>query len=947
MTGIKKKTRKKILAQRIFMGLLAAGVLYGGAFVSQAEASSETDKATGRAATDGSTEACNKNSTEFGDYTPKTPPENKYLTVGYVPSGINANANGNVMNLEETCNFSDYSVGDNLYKFKIYGGFVSEAAAGGNANSNTVNVNGGLYNIWELYGGFSSTGNADSNKVYIKGGNFGSSARIYGGQTANIAHSASGNLVEISDGTFNSGISIYGGTAGKTANQNAVNIKGGTFTNINAIYGGLTSQTNASTNENTVNISGGSITESTIIIGGEALTGKEAKSNKVVISGGDVTTDQIFGGYIRLDNTEAVVEANKVEITGGTVKTDSIHGGDTKAGIAKGNSVTIGSGAEVKFNTVAFGDIYIYGGSASSADGRAEGNTVTIGADLAEAKIYGGYANKNATGNKVIVKSGNITGNSSITGAFSNKGTASGNTLVLEGGTIESYSISGGRSSSGEATGNIVELRGTKIIGSVQGGEGPNVHDNIIKVYAGDLSAALLNSDKIEIYGKNLNIQHITDFKQLDFYIPSDAVSGDTLVNITETWGTILAEGTKVNAGVMAGSKLKEGDTLTLLHDATGITNEGAVTGKLTEGVSLEHEVDIAIGANDIKATIHNNQTPPKPDPKPGPKLKEATKVLAETRAVGMAMLRGGSDLMAGKGLANAQLAADAAGGEAAGGEAAGQGAKAGAAGFTPYAVIGGDNMRYETGSYVNVRGWGLNVGMARKLHYKNSTLTIAPLVEYGRGNYDSHLDDGTRGDGYQQYFGIGCMVKDEKKDGMYYEGGLRIGRLKGDYKGAIEGRGTGYDTESNYYAAQAGIGKVFKSGEKSKWDVYGKFFWTHQAADNGVALRGAGTGEFYDFDAVNSYRLRLGTRWTQDIAQGQQIYAGVAWDYEFDGDARASFNGMSTPTPSLKGSSGMLELGWKSKSTKTNPISLDLGVQGWCGKQKGVNFSAGFNWEF
>lgn len=38
MTGMKKKNRKKILAQRIFMGLLAAGVLYGGAFVSQAEA---------------------------------------------------------------------------------------------------------------------------------------------------------------------------------------------------------------------------------------------------------------------------------------------------------------------------------------------------------------------------------------------------------------------------------------------------------------------------------------------------------------------------------------------------------------------------------------------------------------------------------------------------------------------------------------------------------------------------------------------------------------------------------------------------------------------------------------------------------------------------------------------------------------------------------------------
>lgn len=962
MTGIKKKNRKKILAQRIFMGLLAAGVLYGGAFVSQVEAAEggrnfKHAEATGN----GDTKACNNTFTENLQWAPNTD-SNFFYTVGYVGSTYNANANYNTLNLSATAEFTA-SGSSPSYKYAVYGGFV-DYDAHGNADGNKIIItstsNG--YNLSDLVGGFSRGGNADTNTVNINGGVFGDGIFILGGHAtynsgSGTYGSASKNTVDISKGIFNLGTYIMGGEAAGNADENTVNIKGGTFTDISEIYGGQsTTATKGTADKNTVNISDGTITITEDITGGRAALqansnkvaisggkvstkqifggfswdGQTVKDNEVKITGGTVETEQIYGGYSRKGSSKAVIEANRVEITGGTVRTDYIYGGDAYEGIAKGNSVTIGSGAAVTKKSSS--DIRIYGGYADYTRGRAEGNTVTIGADLADAVVYGGFANQNATGNKVIVKNGNITGNSSITGAFSNKGTASGNTLVLGGGTIESYSISGGRSSDGEATGNIVELRGTKVIGTVQGGEGANVHDNIIKVYAGDLSAALLNSDKIEIHGKGLNIQHITDFKQLDFYIPKDAVNGDTLVNITGDWRTTLAEGTKVNAGVMAGSALAKDDKIILLKDAAGITNNGAVTGKLTKGVSLEYDLDIAVNLNDITATIKSG----------GGTLKEATKSLTETRAAGMAVLRSGGNLLAEKGMVNAQNAAD-----IANAEAGGQSQVQMAVGFTPFAVVGGNNMRYETGSYVNVRGWGLNIGMSRKLHYSDSTVTIAPLFEYGRGNYDSHLDDGTRGDGYQQYFGIGCMLKQEKKDGMYYEGSLRLGRMKGDYSGALEGRNTSYDTASNYYALHAGIGKVFKSNEKSTWDVYGKLFYTHQGADNGVALKGDAIGEVYDFDAVNSYRLRIGTRWTQDISQQEQIYAGVAWDYEFDGDARASFNGMSTPTPSLKGSSGMLELGWKSKSTKTNPISLDLGVQGWCGKQKGVNFSAGFNWEF
>ena len=45
-----------------------------------------------------------------------------------------------------------------------------------------------------------------------------------------------------------------------------------------------------------------------------------------------------------------------------------------------------------------------------------------------------------------------------------------------------------------------------------------------------------------------------------------------------------------------------------------------------------------------------------------------------------------------------------------------------------------------------------------RELTYKKSVLTIAPVIEYGRSNYDSYLDSGTHGSGKQKgvQFGAG-----------------------------------------------------------------------------------------------------------------------------------------------------------------------------------------------
>ena len=79
--------------------------------------------------------------------------------------------------------------------------------------------------------------------------------------------------------------------------------------------------------------------------------------------------------------------------------------------------------------------------------------------------------------------------------------------------------------------------------------------------------------------------------------------------------------------------------------------------------------------------------------------------------------------------------------------------------------------------------------------------------------------------------------------------------------------------------------------------------------------------------------------------AEGR-FYAGLAWEYEFEGEARATYQGMSTPSPSLKGSSAMLEIGCRF-APKDSRVSYDVNISGWQGKRKGFTGSIGIHWTF
>lgn len=56
--------------------------------------------------------------------------------------------------------------------------------------------------------------------------------------------------------------------------------------------------------------------------------------------------------------------------------------------------------------------------------------------------------------------------------------------------------------------------------------------------------------------------------------------------------------------------------------------------------------------------------------------------------------------------------------------------------------------------------------------------------------------------------------------------------------------------------------------------------------------MGGKGNGEVYEFDAVDSTRVRVGGRLSKDFGKHGTGYVGMAYEYEFDGTARATVKG-------------------------------------------------------
>jgi len=101
-------------------------------------------------------------------------------------------------------------------------------------------------------------------------------------------------------------------------------------------------------------------------------------------------------------------------------------------------------------------------------------------------------------------------------------------------------------------------------------------------------------------------------------------------------------------------------------------------------------------------------------------------------------------------------------------------------------------------------------------------------------------------------------------------------------------------------------------------------------------------------FDSIQSQRFQAGTRLSWRPIERVAAYAGLSYEHEFDGQVKSSLrHDVAVHTPSLRGDTGIAELGLSFKPSKDLPLSFDLGAQGYVGKREGVGGSFQARFEF
>lgn len=690
-------------------------------------------------------------------------------------------------------------------------------------------------------------------------------------------------------GVKDSDNNLYAGwsTVGNSTVHNSLTVNSGSFQDV---FGGKTEGRGTEapdkneSRENHVTLNGGKMKRD--IFGGYTDKGK-AKQNIVTMTGGEVGWT-VFGGYV--DKT-GEAQNNQVTVTGGS--TCNLFGGHVEFGNADGNIVNLNNGTVKE---------QLFGGFVF--DGNANKNTVTVAGGSVGDAVYGGYAHGSGTADKntVTVTGGTV---NDVYGGLSKSGSASENTVDLGAVTVTGDVIGGSvENETGNTNKNIIHLRGTDVKGAVIGGSAKNGTDNTLIVHS---------------HAKGASIGSLQGFQNVHFYIENDAVSASSPMLTIQSSADLIGKGIGVKLNGSA-KLLHVGDTVRLLQTTGDLTADAVIDNqrKGQHGSSFKYEFEITKAADDSKAliaTVTNAEMDP-----------STTKSYVETRAALTDLVNRAGDAMAGEHLAAAKKAAS-----------SGQG-RAEMDRYQVWAGMGGSTMRVESGSHVDTKGWSIGLGWARRDAGKAGDVLFSPFVEYGRGTYDSYLDDGTHGSGAMTYLGLGLLVRTETKTGLWYEGSIRGGRSTSDYNGNT----ASYDGSNLYYAAHLGIGKEIKLKEHTAFSPYLRYFYSHQNSLTSTLT----SGEVYDFGSVDSHRVRVGFRYTHTVSDANEFYAGLAYEYEFGGEASASYQGNSTPSPSLKGASGMLELGYRF-TPKGERLTYDIHLIGWQGIRRGFTGGAHINWAF
>ena len=424
------------------------------------------------------------------------------------------------------------------------------------------------------------------------------------------------------------------------------------------------------------------------------------------------------------------------------------------------------------------------------------------------------------------------------------------------------------------------------------------------------------------------SVKGVYKFNNIDFN-KINWVSGGTVLNIKENSEKDALANTNIKLNKLnfsGGTQLNAGESMTIISNNDSGKNLGIGTGtgkvdalsNFTAGVAIEGTgtAEVASDGNSVKYTLT--------------KVKHTDQIdlVAENRAVAAAFVNQGTDLIS---------------------DSLDTVSRDDNYGVKTFAAVHGNRSKYDVNSDIKINGWSTIVGVGNADKFDNgSEFSWGVFYENGSGNYrtfNEFNNEFFRGDGSLVYNGGGIAARYENKNGVYTEGSLRAGMLKSDMDNALrDGAGNfyGYESESAYYGAHLGVGKIISLSDSSNLDVYGKFFHTYTEGDSFKVA-----GDEFEFDSINSDRLRIGARITSNKENKFSTYYGLAYEYEFNGDADMTAQGLKAPTQSLQGSSVMAEVGFNYQPTPTSPWSFDLNMRGYAGERQGSSFNVQATYTF
>jgi len=848
---------------------------------------------------------------------------------------------------------------------KVDGSVTGGSAHKGSANNNRVNVAHSAHVSGAIRGGSSTKKETNHNEVvignnvqigtekdngFVLGGSSSESSAIFnavriganaiingfveGGSASgvktdeasrkNIEIDSSSNSVHIGDNSVVTG-SVSGGSDGMLSSFNEVlignNVRvGPKLPDEELVRGGI--------------VTGGSAGHQTNYV-------PVVTNSNVVRIGDDFYAGQVLGGSsgkessVIPDNTE---NENRVTIGDRSRIFNVVAGSGTEKAIVNKNELRIGKDANIN---------RIRGGDAWNGSNVSE-NLVTIGANLTADEVIGGQAGLESEANNNTVMLGrNATVRDKLVGGVAVT-RANGNKVLLNR-DFKIANLSGGGATE-EANNNIVTLLGRgEVSGVLYGGVSSN------KSAGNTLNLGNIN-EPIEM--NSISAGKVGYFNTYNFYLPNNTRNQDIalkLLGIEGNFDSVIDLGNAtVNSYVPGDTALKAGDIVHLIQvDPTReIAWKGQ--GKVYQGVTLTHDLadirvddqsknlDLVFQKNNIKDSINvpannngsvnntgtgnkNNASNNTDTTMPSANVNPKTKSLLQGRLVAPALINGGSAYLLEGGLESFYQNTNVDKNKA----------NIGSNGF---ANVRADNREVTTGSHVKLKGMTFDAGYAWNKPLGLGNLTYGIAAEYGYTRYTSHLDDGTRGKGKAWYLGANTFGNYLWNNGLYIQGSLRIGRVSGDYRSNdfvhANGNQVNYDSKSNYIAGHIGAGKIWQLGSLNSLDTYIKYFDSHTSSDKAKL----NSGETYHFSSVRSQRGRIGVQYNHQLAK-TKLHFGLAHEREWNGHVRAQYQGLSLPSPTMKGGTTLGEAG---VNYQLGGKQLNTALQVYGGRQRGAGLHLG-----